>query len=69
MRVFDHTKLVEARKKRGLRLEAVAGGLFVSLQTVRNWEAGRYNPGLDRLHGLMEFFGKPMDYFFKEIKD
>ena len=64
------TNIKEFRKAKGLSQDALAEALFVTRQTVSNYETGRSNPDLDTLQKIAEvlevdlswlLYGKPMD--------
>ena len=59
--------LFEARKKRGLSQEEVAGKLGVSRQTISKWEAAQSYPDFQRLVMLSDYFGMSLDELVKDL--
>jgi transcriptional regulator with XRE-family HTH domain len=55
-------RLKEARKAKGLTLEALGGLLEASKQTLSSWENGRYEPNLEQLGKLCEILGCTADW-------
>lgn len=51
----------EARQKAGLSARRVSVALDVSQQAVFDWEAGRYNPGANRLPEIAKLYGCTID--------
>ncbi len=58
-------KLTDIRKKLGLTQEELAAELFVTRQTVSNWETGKNYPDLNTILKLSEIFGISLDEMLK----
>ena len=58
--------IIYYRKKRGLSQEELANLLFVSRQTVSQWETGQTLPTIDNLQRLKEIFGVGFDDLLNE---
>ena len=54
-------RLRAARERTRLAQQAVAKHLGVTAQTVRNWEASRYEPDLTRISALASLYGIPVE--------
>ena len=48
----------------GRQLEAVAAACERSVQTIRNWLAGRSEPNASDLAAIANLTGKPVEFFF-----
>ena len=59
-------KLKSLRTERGMTQEALAGELFVTRQTVSNWENGKSRPDYEQLVKLAELFGVEPGIFLEE---
>lgn len=51
----------ELRESAGLTITQVGAATGVSASTVRDWEAGKYEPRYTNIKGLMQLFGKSFD--------
>ncbi len=51
----------QLREERGLSPVELAAALGVSLATVYNWEAGKFEPRASQLRALANLFGVSMD--------
>lgn len=58
-------RLVELRRERGLSQEALAEKLYVSRQTISNWERGQTYPELNSLLLLATYFDISLDNLIK----
>jgi transcriptional regulator with XRE-family HTH domain len=65
-RRFSPTRLREARGSRSREEIAVAAG--VTLQTVRNWEAGKGEPDATPLAAIGDLTEKPLDFFYESMR-
>jgi len=52
------------RQERGLSRKDLAGIIGVNFQTVGYLERGEYNPSLDLVFRISEFFGLPIEAIF-----
>ena len=55
-------KLKELRKKAGISQSELGNKLGVTGQTVLNWESGLYEPKIEYLIKLADFFNVTIDY-------
>lgn len=55
-------RIREARKRRGLRLEDVAGQVGINYATVSAYERGRAAPGVDKLRQIAQLLGVSADW-------
>lgn len=66
-------KIIEIRNKNNLTQEDLADILFVSRQTISNWENDKCYPDIETLNIISNKFNIPLDVFLKEdeglIKD
>jgi transcriptional regulator with XRE-family HTH domain len=60
------TKLAGAVEASGLRRERIAADAEITVQHLRNLEAGRNRPGLDLARRLADVLGVPLDALFPE---
>ncbi len=51
----------ELRESVGLTITQVGAATGVSASTVRDWEAGKYEPRYTNVKGLMQLFGKSFE--------
>ena len=51
----------ELRESVGLTITEVGAATGVSASTVRDWEAGKYEPRYSNVKGLMQLFGKSFE--------
>lgn len=58
-------RLVELRKERGLSQENLAEKLYVSRQTISNWETGKTYPDINSLLLIATYFDISLDYLVK----
>lgn len=57
------------RDKAGVTDYAVSKATGISTATLTNWKYGRYNPKLDKLKTLADYFGVSVEYFLSEEKE
>lgn len=60
-----HQRLIDLRKARGLSQEELAEKLYVSRQTISNWERGRTYPDINSLLLMATFFDVSLDNLIK----
>ncbi|MBM7635856.1 helix-turn-helix domain-containing protein [Streptococcus saliviloxodontae] len=60
-----HNRLVELRKERNLSQEELAEKLYVSRQTISNWERGKTYPDINSLLLIATFFDVTLDNLIK----
>ncbi|HEM6117203.1 helix-turn-helix domain-containing protein [Streptococcus pluranimalium] len=60
-----HNRLVDLRKEKGLSQEELAEKLYVSRQTISNWERGRTYPDINSLLLIATFFDVSLDNLIK----
>lgn len=58
--------LKEKREQRGYTQKEVAQKLYVSRQTISNWEIGKTYPDIEKLLNLSDFYGVSLDELIKE---
>lgn len=58
--------LKEKREQLGYTQKEVAQKLYVSRQTVSNWEVGKTYPDIEKLLNLSDFYGVTLDELIKE---
>lgn len=58
----------ELRESAGLTITQVGAATGVSASTVRDWEAGKYEPRYSNVKGLMQVFGKSFEEIGKAIE-
>lgn len=58
-------RLVELRKERGLSQENLAEKLYVSRQTISNWETGKTYPDINSLVLMATYFDISLDHLVK----
>ncbi|EOH92916.1 hypothetical protein UAW_02957 [Enterococcus haemoperoxidus ATCC BAA-382] len=58
--------LKEKREQLGYTQKEVAQKLYVSRQTVSNWEIGKTYPDIEKLLNLSDFYGLSLDELIKE---
>jgi Predicted transcriptional regulators len=56
------TNLVSLRKAKGLTQEQLASAIGVSRVTLARWETGEFQPSLDYLITLSQYFRVSIDY-------
>ena len=66
---FNPTRLVEARKRRGLRRERAAVTVDRSAGTITLWEHGRIRPNAEQLATLANLYGCDVDEFYDVTSD
>lgn len=64
-----YQKYVELRNKLGITDYAVSKNTGISTATLTNWKYGRYNPKIDKLKILADYFGVSIEYFLSEKKE
>lgn len=60
-----HKRLVELRRGKNLSQELLAEKLYVSRQTISNWERGKSYPDIQSLLLMSTYFDVPLDYLLK----
>lgn len=60
-----HNRLVDLRKSRNLSQEELAEKLYVSRQTISNWERGKTYPDINSLLLIATFFDVSLDNLIK----
>ena len=63
------TNLVNLRKGKGLTQEQLANVIGVSRVTLARWETGEFQPSLDYLLALSEYFGVSIDFLVGKNND
>ena len=64
-----YNKYATLRDKAGVTDYAVSNATGISTATLTNWKYGRYNPKLDKLKTLADYFGVSVEYFLSEEKE
>ena len=64
-----YNKYATLRDKAGLTDYALSKATGISTATLTNWKYGRYNPKLDKLKTLADYFGVSVEYFLSEEKE
>lgn len=69
--MFLPERLKKIRKEKGLSqedlvIELSKLGLRISRQTIWNWETGATTPNANDLSIVIQFFDKPIGYFFNK---
>ena len=59
-----HNRLAVLRAERGLSRQELAAAIGVNYQTIGYIERGDYNPSLDLVFRITEFFGLPVEAVF-----
>ena len=59
-----HNRLAVLRAERGLSRQELAEAIGVNYQTIGYIERGDYNPSLDLVFRITEFFGLPVEAVF-----
>lgn len=59
------SRLRELREARGISQEVLAQELYVSRQTISNWETGKTYPDIENILLLAEFYGASLDDLVK----
>ena len=62
-------KLIKIRKDNNLTQEELAEKLYISRQTVSNWENGKFYPDIETLILISNTFNIPLDDLLKNDKD
>lgn len=62
------TRIKELRKEKGLSQKELAEILKVDFRTISFWETGRYEPNINQIIILCDFFNVSADYLLG-IKD
>lgn len=60
-----HKRLVDLRKNKDISQEELAEKLYVSRQTISNWERGKTYPDINSLLMISIYFGVSLDYLIK----
>ena len=63
-----YKKYAELRDKRHVTDYEVAKQTGVSTSTLTNWKYGRYNPKIDKIKAIADYFHEPIEYFLEEVK-
>ncbi|KRM83082.1 transcriptional regulator [Limosilactobacillus coleohominis DSM 14060] len=63
------TQIKMQRKKRGLTQSVVAKNLYVTRQTISNWEQGKSYPDLNTLVKISDFYQISIDSLLREDQD
>ena len=61
-----YTKYARLRDERGVTDYRVATDLGISRTAFSEWKAGKYEPKLEKVALLAEYFGVPIEYFVKK---
>lgn len=56
-------ELLDVKEKTAYQVSKETG---ISTATLSNWKKGNYNPKVDKLKILADYFGVPLDYFLVE---
>ena len=64
-----YNKYATLRDKAGVTDYAVSKATGISTATLTNWKYGRYNPKLDKLKTLADYFGVSVEYSLSEEKE
>lgn len=54
-------------KERKVRACDVSKATKVSVSTLSDWKAGRYQPKIDKIIAIARFFNVPVDCFIEEV--
>ena len=65
-RVRLYEKYTKLRDARGVTDYAISKATGIDNATFSNWKAGRYQPKLDKLKKIADYFGVSLDYFVGE---
>lgn len=58
-------KIKELRERQGITQKQLADALGISSKTIGHYETDRIMPSVEVLKKIADFFGVPVDYFFK----
>lgn len=61
-----YEKFVELMKEHDVSPYQVARATGVATSTLTNWKQGKYQPKIDKLKKIADFFGVPVTYFLEE---
>lgn len=64
-----YQKYVELKNALNTTDYAVSKATGISTATLTNWKYGRYNPKVDKLKILADYFGVSIEYFLSEEKE
>lgn len=64
-----YQKYVELKNALNVTDYAVSKATGISTATLTNWKQGRYNPKVDKLKILADYFGVSIEYFLSEEKE
>lgn len=64
-----YQKYVELKNALNVTDYAVSKATGISTATLTNWKYGRYNPKVDKLKILADYFGVSIEYFLSEEKE
>ena len=68
--VLNHVgnRLRRSRKNAGITQAEVAPLIPVSVQTIRNWESGKYEPPPQAIHRLAQIYGIEVSSLFEDLR-
>lgn len=61
-----YEKFAKLCEERGVTPYAVSKATGVPQATLSEWKSGVYQPKVDKLMKIAEYFGVPLEYFLKE---
>lgn len=64
-----YLKFKKLLDEKGITPYKVSQDTGIATSTLTSWKQGAYNPKVDKLVILAEYFGVPLDYFIKEDSD
>ena len=64
-----YSKYTTLRDKAGVTDYGISKETGISTATLTNWKYGRYNPKVDKLKILADYFGVSIEYFLSEEKE
>ena len=64
--MFSYKKYADLRDSKGVTDYGVSKNTGVPTSTLSNWKAGRYTPKSDKIKAIADYFGVPMEYFWKK---
>ncbi len=63
-----YNKYATLRDKAGVTDYGVSKETGISTATLTNWKYGRYNPKVDKLKTLADYFGVSIEYFLSDAE-